>query len=344
MTETSPYSHPDQSVRHSYPLAVKEEGFGPACDLCLKTVQYILLRLCLLVGLTLAAIIWLVICGSIASLFSGKDSSGGGGLFLFLVGFAAPVGAFVWIRKYMLYLLKAGHVAVLTKLITEGQLPEDKSQVQYGKEIVTEKFAQTNIMFALDSLIEGVVRAFNNTLNWLADLLPVPGLESLMQLVNRVVQNATTYIDETVLSYNLARDDENPWRSSVDAVVYYAQNVKPVLKTAVWSLVLEYIASFIVFILCLLPAAVIAQIMPDSVSGWAWIFAVILAWNIRDAVLHPVFLTMVLLTFHKHVHEQPINEEYAAVLSSASDKFQELVEKAKQFVAPTSAAAPPAGA
>jgi hypothetical protein len=342
MTETSSYSHPDQPVRHSYPLSIKDEGFSPAFDLCLKTSPYILLRLGLLVGLTLAAIVWLVICGGIASLFSSKDSSGGGGLFLFLVGFAAPVGAFVWIRKYMLYLLKAGHVAVLTKLITEGQLPEGKSQVQYGKEIVTQKFAQTNIMFALDSLVEGIVRAFNNTLNWIADLLPIPGMDNLMQLVNRIIQNATTYIDETVLSYNLARNDENAWRSSTDAVVYYAQNAKPVLKTAVWSLVLEYVACFLVFILCLIPAFLISKIMPDSVSGWAWIFAVVLAWNIRDAVLHPVFLTMVLLTFHKHVHEQPINEDFAGTLSSISDKFQELVEKAKNFVAPGAAAERPA--
>jgi hypothetical protein len=78
--------------------------------------------------------------------------------------------------------------------------------------------------------------------------------------------------------------------------------------------------------------AVIAYFLPDSVAGWAWIFAIVLAWNIREAVLHPIFLTMVALTFHRHVYQQPINEQYASVLSSASSKFEELLGRAKSWV------------
>ena len=57
-----------------------------------------------------------------------------------------------------------------------------------------------------------MVGAFIRMLDWLAHLLPVPGLPSLVGIVNAIVRAATTYIDETILSYNLARGDYNPWR------------------------------------------------------------------------------------------------------------------------------------
>ena len=333
-SENVSYSHPQAPVRHSYPVVASSDGFGPAIDVCLKTMPFVLLRLGILVGFTLVAVIWFAICAGVGMLFSGLGSGGeGGGVFLFLVGIGAPAGVLWYLQHYILYLLKLGHIAVITKLITDGRLPEGVNQVEYGKQIVTSQFAQTNILFVLDSLITGVARAFNRTLDWLAGFLPIPGLENLMKVVNAIVTAATQYIDETIFSYNLARGDANPWRSSSDGLVYYAQNVKPILKTAIWSVVLEYSLTFLAFVLCLIPAYLFALILPSSVAGWSWLFAVFLAVAIRTSVLHPIFLTMVALTFHKSVYGQSIDESYAATLSSASGKFQELAEKGREWVA-----------
>ncbi len=331
-TPTQDYSHPDQAVRHSYPLNAGEEGFSAALSLCLKTMPYILLRIGILAGFTLAAIVWLALCGGVAYLFSGKDGGGGGGMILFLIGFGIPAGLFFWLRQYVLYLIKCGHIAVLTKLITDGALPEGVNQVEYGKKIVCDRFAQTNVLFVIDSLVTGTARAFNRTLDWVAGLIPIPGLESLMQVVNRIVDNATTFVDETIFSYNLARGDDNMWRSSRDGLVYYAANVKPILKTAIISLLIEYGATFVVFLVCLIPAYLLSLVLPGSVSGFAWIFAIFLAAGVRSAVLRPVFLTMVMLTFHKNAQNQPINESLSAQLESLSSKFVELKEKAASFV------------
>lgn len=328
------YSQPDQPVRHNYPVTEKEEGFSAALALCLKTMPYILMRLAVYVGFTLAAVVWLALVGGIAYLFSGKDGhDSGGGFFLFLIGFGLPAGLFFWLRQYVLYLLKAGHIAVLTQLITAGALPDGVNQVEYGKKIVTSKFGQTNVMFALDALIKGIILAFNRTLDWVAGLIPIPGLDSLMKVVEKVIDNATTYVDETIFSYNLARNDENIWRSSVDGVIYYAQNVKSILKTAVWVTVIDYGCTFAVFLVCLIPAWIFKVILPGSVASWAWVFAVALAACIRSAFLRPVFLTMVMLTYHKSIQGQPINLNMEQTLNSASDKFQELTGKAKSWVA-----------
>ena len=333
VTPSNSYSHPEEPVRHTYPLAVSKEGLQTALAIYLKTMPYILMRLGVLVGFTLAAIIWLALCGGIAALFSGKDGSGSsGGAILFLIGIGLPSGVFYWFKNYVLYLLKLGHVAVITKLITTGSLPEGVNQVAYGKEIVTTRFAQTNILFAVDSLVTGVTRAFNSTLDWLASLLPIPGLNDLMKVVNQIVDKTTTYIDETIFSYNLARGDENVWRSSLDGLVYYGQNVKPILKTAVWALILEYLLTFVLFLVCLAPTALIAYVLPSGVSGFAWLFAIALAFNIRAAALHPLFLIMVALTFHLHAKGQELDPRVSETLQTVSDKFRELSEKAKNWV------------
>ena len=289
------------------------------------------MRLGVLAAFTLAAILWLAFCGGVAWLFSGRNHQGSGGIILFLIGFGLPAGVFYWLRQYVLYLLKLGHVAVLTRFITGEGLPAGVGQVQYGKQIVTERFSQMNVLFGVDALVTGIAGAFNRTLDWVANLIPIPGLDSVMELVHRIIIAATTYLDETIFSYNLARGDENVWRSSADGLVYYAQNAKPVLKTAVWCVILEYVLTFIAFILLLIPCWLISIPLPDNVGSFAWVFAIVLAGAVKSAVLRPLFLTMVATTFHVSAQNQEINLQYASMLEQATDKFRELSEKASTW-------------
>ena len=130
----------------------------------------------------------------------------------------------------------------------DGQIANGSiGMFEYGRRVVTERFGQVNLLFALDLLIRGVVRAFNRTLDWIAHLLPIPGLQSIVGIVNAIVRAATTYIDETIFSYNLARGDDNAWRSSKDALIYYAQNSKEILKTAIYVVVLDKVLTAVVW-------------------------------------------------------------------------------------------------
>ncbi len=324
------YSHPAQPIRHSYPLAISAPGFGPAVTLVLRTMPFVLLRLGLMVAFLFAAIIWLILCAGVAYLFSGKGGDGSGRLIFFVISVLFPAGIFLWVRQYVFYLLKCGHVAVLTRLITHGELPTGVNQVQYGKETVIKHFAQTNVLFAVDALVTGVVRAFNRSLSWFSSLLPIPGMQGAMRLVQLIVHRSTTFIDETILSYNLARGDENVWRSAADGLVYYAANAKPVLKTAILSLLVQYALTICIFILCLGPAYAIGLILPSAAASNAWLIAVVLAETARMAILEPILLSMIALTFHHSVNQQPINEEWASKLESLSTKFIELKNKAVQ--------------
>jgi len=323
----SSYSHPEQTIRHSYPLAVKGSGVANAVTLCLKTLPIMLLRFGILAGFTLAALIWFGVIMAIASMVP----SAGLGVVFFTAAIGVPFGLFRWLKSYILYMLEMAHIAVLTRLITQGDFGVTESQLAYGKEAVQAHFGQANMLLVLQGLIQGVVNAFTRTLNFLTSFLPIPNIQGPMDILRKILNNATGYISDTMFSYNLARGDENPWRSSKDGLVYYAQNWKPILKTAVYALVVEYAIAGIVFLVFLGPAWGLGALLP-RIGGWFVVFGFIMAMNVRTALIRPVCLTMVMLTFHEAVQNQEINLTWDAKLSSATAKFQELTERARTWV------------
>jgi hypothetical protein len=323
------YSNPSSSVRHSYPLAIQDASLGTAFGLLMKTLPFLLMRFAILVGFTCLGIaVW-----GVALL----------GFWLFkrtpLIGFVWMVlvlGSAGWfwraVLRYMLYLLKAGHIAVLTELVTTGHVDNgQQGMFTYAKDVVTQRFGQVNALFALDLVVDGVVGAFNRTLDWVSNLLPVPGLDSITGVVKAVLRASTTYIDETILSYNLARNDENVFRSSKDGLVYYAQNAQEVLKTGVLAVVLEKVLTTIIWVVMLAPAFAMSYFVPRTgpfAFLTVFIVSALLAGNVRSAFLKPLFLTMVMIKFHTQIQGQPINETWDARLEGVSDKFRELKDKA----------------
>ncbi len=334
------YYDPANPVRHSYPLAIESASFGTAVGLLAKTLPYAMVRFGILLAMSIATIIWLGLgFGGLAFLGTKVHPWVGYG---WLGGTMVAYGWFWWfVVRYFLYLVKAGHIAVLTELITVGKIGNgDKSMFAYGKSVVQERFGQVNALFALDLLIHGVVRAFNRTLDFVASFIPIPGLSSVVGIVNSVVYAATTYIDETLFSYGLARRDDNPWRSAQDGLVYYAQNSKEVLKTSVWIVILDKVLTVVVWVVMLAPAFAVAFILPESVVAGgtiaALVIAALFASNIRGAFLKPLFLIMVMTKFHHAVRGQAINAEWDAKLTGMSGKFTKIKESAASWGSGTS--------
>lgn len=335
------YSHPDAPVRHSYPLVIEQAGFATAFGLMLKTLPYAMTRYAILLAYSVITIVWLIATFGVGAFLGNAVHPWMG--FAWMAGGLGLYGYLWWfIVRYFLYLLKAGHIAVLTELITKGSIGNgQEGMFSYGKRIVTSRFGEVNILFAVDALIKGVVNMFNRTLDFIANLLPIPGLDSLAAIVRAVMRAATSYIDETIFSYNLARGDENPWRSSKDALIYYAQNSQEILKTAVYVVVLDKVLTAFVWVVMLAPAFLLLKILPES---WApggfvagFVISALLASNVRQAFLKPMFLVMVMTKFHLVVRNQAINTEWDNRLSGISSKFQTMKDKMLAYKAPQSA-------
>lgn len=331
MTDTA-HSHPDLPVRHSYALSVEHAGFGTALSLVLRTLPYAAVRFGILFAFSVVTIVWFVTAVGIGSWLGAKVHPFiGVGWMIVLLG---TYGYLWWfVVRYVLYLVQAGHIAVLTELITKGRIENGSvGMFDYGRRVVTDRFGQVNLLFALHLLVRGVVGAFNRTLDWVSQLLPIPGLSSVVGIVNAIVRAATTYIDETIFSYNLARGDENPWRSSKDGIIYYCQNSMEILKTAALVVVLDKLLTVLLWVVMLVPAGLLMFVLPVSLKPGGMILgfvvAALFASNVRQAFLKPVFLVMVMTKFHLAVQNQAINTEWDERLSSVSAKFRDIKDKA----------------
>ena len=260
-----------------YPLAVRDSSLTSAFGLLMRTLPYAMVRFGILVAASIACIVWIVVTiGGAAWLGSHIAQAFG---LVWFIGCVAVAGWF-WATflRYLLHLIDCGHVAVLTELIVHNTISNGReSMFDYGKRIVTERFGEVNVLFAMNLTVRGVLNAFHRTLDWIGEVLPIPGLDSIANLATAILRAATRYMDKVIFSYNLACNAQNPWENARDGIVYYCQNAKPILKTSVWIVVLELVLSAVVWLVLLIPAAAITVILPQSVREMGGLVTVVIA-------------------------------------------------------------------
>jgi len=332
-------------IPHNYPLVVRDSGLATAISLMQRSLPYALMRFGIQLAYSVAAIVWLVVMIGGAA-WTSLHIANVFGIVWFVIWAAG--GGWIWatLLRYLLHLVECGHVAVLTELVTRGSVGNgNESMFEYGKRIVTERFGEVNALFAVNMLVRGVVNTVNGAIEGLTSFIPIPGLDSVARIISAITRAATRYIDKVIFSYNLARDDQNPWGGARDGLVYYAQNAKPILKQAVWIVILDYILGAMVWVVMLAPAVVVTMLLPQSVREFGAIvsivIAVLFALAARGAFLKPLFLIMIMVRFHGLVEQQEINQKWVDWLDRLSDKFRELGNKVAQTFNPTTAPAQP---
>ncbi len=294
-----------------------------------STLPFIVFRLLIYLGVALGYLLVIGIGASIGYfLTSFSDEPGSGAGIGGLVGFAVGSGILFWLREYVLYIVKAGHIAVLVEIYEGRELPAGKNQISFAKEKVQERFAQTSLLFGLDRLIKGILKTINRTLFSIAHFLPIPGLHNLVAIINKIVNLSLTYTDEIIIAHNFRVRSENPWETSKDAIILYAQNYKTMVKNAFFLMVILYVATFAIFLVILGPIGAVFSLFPGNAGFWAFVLGIIFAWSIKAALLEPFAITAMMQVYFQTIEGQEPNPEWDEKLSSASEKFRELKDKA----------------
>lgn len=249
-----------------------------------------------------------------------------------LAGFSITAGVLFFLRDYILYIVKAGHIAVMVELMQGGTIPDGRAQIIYARDVVTQRFGQASALFALDQLIKGVVGAVTGLMQGILMFLPVPGLDRIMGLVRAYLKLAVGLVDEVILAHAIRTRSNNPWTSAQEALVLYAQNARPMLINAAWLTLIVYGLSFVVFLLMLAPAAAVVYLLPGAWSAGGFVFAILFAWAVKAALIEPLAIACLLQVFFKVTEGQTPNPEWQAKLTAASDKFKKLGERGLAWV------------
>lgn len=248
-----------------------------------------------------------------------------------IAGFGLTAGVIYFLREYILYVVKAGHIAVLVELIDGKSVPEGRSQIKHATGVVKERFAETSVLFGVDQLVKGVLRAITGLVQGIASILPVPGLQQFVGIIRAFLNIAVGFVDEVILAYAIRTGATNPWESARTALVLYGQNYKPMLKNAAWLTIITYGLAFLVFLVMLAPAAALVWFLPGAWSAGGFIFALLFAWAVKVALIEPFAIACMMDVYFKTVEGQSPDPIWDERLSKASNKFNQLKEKAMGY-------------
>lgn len=312
-------------------------SIGRSLGLMAKTLPFIVFRMLVYFGIAVA---YVVVTGVGAGVGWGVGAFGDedfriasifwGGA----IGFGVTAGIIYFLREYILYIVKAGHIAVLVELLDGGRVPDGRNQIEYASAVVRERFAEASVLFAVDQLVKGVLTAITGLLQGIASVIPIPGLQQFMGVVRAFLRIAVGLVDEVILAYGIRSRATNPWASAQTALVLYAQNYKPMLINAAWLTVFTYGLSFIVFLVMLAPAAAVVYLIPGGWSAGGFVFALVFAWAVKAALIEPFAIACMMQVFFKVTAGQTPDPEWSSRIEGASSKFREIGNRARNWIAP----------
>lgn len=304
---------------------------GRTLGIVVRTWPFVVFRMVVYFGITVA---YIASTGTGAGIGYGVGHViGDGGPLSFamwggILGFGLVSLILYWIREYILYIVKAGHIAVMVRLIDGHDVPGGQGQIAYARSIVTERFAEANVLFVLDQLIKGALAAITGLIGGIAAFIPIPGLNGIVKFINAVIRMSLTYVDEIILGYNIRQASGQPFETGRQGVVLYAQNARTMVKNAIWLTVMTAILGVIVFLLTLAPAGAILYAMPGNMAGWAFVLAIVFAWACISAFVEPFVIAAMMQVYFKAIEGQVPDPEWDRRLAEASRHFRELRSKA----------------
>ena len=243
-------------------------------------------------------------------------------------GFGLTAGVILFLRQYILYIVKAGHIAVMVEFMEGRDLPAGRSQITHARDVVQTRFATANVLFGVDLLIKGVLKAVTGLVQGLSNLLPIPGVNQMMGIIRAFLRLAVGMIDEVILAYLIRAKSENPWRDAQTALILYGQNYKPMLKNAFWLTFIVYGLAALVFVIMLVPAAAVVYLIPGAWSAGGFVFALLFAWAFKVALIEPFAVACMLQVYFGKIEGQTPDPVWEEKLSSISTKFRKLGERA----------------
>lgn len=306
-------------------------NIGSALGMMVRTTPFIVLRMAVYFGISLG---YILATGTGAGVgygvggFGDDDFQASSAVWGGFAGFGIFGAIMYWAREYILYIVKAGHIAVLVELIDGKPMPEGKSQITHATQAVQQRFSQASVLFAIDRLIKGVIGAITGLVRGILSILPIPGASQVSGILHAFLRVAVGFIDEVILAYAIRTGSTNPWSSAMEALILYGQNYKVMLKNAAWLAAIVYLLSFLIFLVMLAPAALVVYLMPGAWTAGGFVFALLLAWSVKAALLEPFALTCLMQVYFKTIEGQQPDPEWEARLEQMSAKFRTLKAQA----------------
>jgi hypothetical protein len=298
-----------------------------AKELYFKTMPFVWAKLLLaLVTVAISAVLLGVLLG-----IGWLLKSWGVTFFMFLIWLGLVNVVRFIVMHYFGYLVKAGHIAVMAEAVTTGRVPDN--QVAYGKRMVMERFATSNVYFAIDKLVAAAVKQIQRVVGKLGKTLNfVPGMNTVTGLAQFFVELSLGYVDECCLGYTFYKREQGAFKSAADAVAIYAQNWKKLLGSAAKTMAMVIVGIVVITLALFIVFGVLVRLLslPDGAGLAAFLLALLIAMAVKYAFMDSFVLARTMVAYMEDAPTTTIQFDLYGKLCNMSSKFKELWNKGQQ--------------
>ena len=345
---------------HHYSVAVTEPGFSSAMGLAKRTLSFAWYRYMEWLFLTaILTTVLTVVLGLCVVCYMYVHQYVAGAVLI------AGMGALIfWVMPFtdrQAFLSHCGHVAVITNLITKGDVGNGSEKMfKFGRELATRKLGELDTIWTVHGAIRNATRHTVRTLDFVDDLLPMD-LGPLKRGIYRVLNWAMPYVDAVVLSYGIARGDSDFGAVGLDGLVYSLQNAKTIIKTALGAWFLEKLILGPVWLVCAVSFGVATVIGVLQVTGADVVLlqqnasaffqanpivalgslaaglvigplvAHLIVKTLSEAFVRPMLIAMVLIKFHVTVRNQPLDAALQRRIVESNDGLANISDLATRM-------------
>ncbi|MBO4583543.1 MAG: hypothetical protein IKZ81_02865 [Clostridia bacterium] len=159
-----------------------------------------------------------------------------------LIGLAigAVVGLIIAliVLRFVSYKLKAGQIAMMTRGITEGELPDDV--IGEGKRVVKERFLTVAAYFAVTGAIKGIFRQIGRGITRLGESIGGDTGGAIGGAINGAIQTVISYLSDCCLGWVFYRKDVKAGKATCEGAVLFFKHGKTFIKNmgrvALWGI------------------------------------------------------------------------------------------------------------
>lgn len=302
--------------------------FRRATGVFLRTLPFVALRMGVGVLFGLVTVLYFGVVGwlVLTLLDAGTISGPIGGIGL-LVATLLFLAAMRFARRYVLYMVAAGHIAVIAHIVETDETPPN--QIAFGTSMVRNDFAEANALFAVDQLIKAAIRQFNDATVSLTRFVGfVPMLENVLAVLRKAITLAASYIDEAILAYVFLNGDGDNWRAARDGVMLYGKTWKSILGSTLLIVLGMYAVAF-VLLLSLTPLSAVFGGLSPTFEILGWVVVAGAAVTVYLGLLRPWVKTVVITTFLVESRELTPDNDTMGFIANRSRTFKELVANAE---------------
>lgn len=253
---------------------------------------------------------------------------------------------------FVSYIFKAGQIAMMTKGVTEGKLPDDV--YAEGKKIVKERFLTVAAYYAATSAIRGIFNQLGRAITALGSAIGGDNGSAIGSAISSVIQTIVRYLCDCCLGWVFYMKDKSAVKATLEGAVLFFKHGKTFFKNMGRVFGMSFISFLVIGGVFFGITYLITMAFPDAFNSIAAEFAKegtedtafladpnnvmlitaaiggIVMWSILHSVfVRPFILVGVLRNFIESGKNETISEKDLDELDGKSAKFKKLHEEAK---------------